>query len=118
MGTGGGGSMPGTSPQRNRLPRTCQQKRNEAQNPLLLGAFVPKCKSDGTYEEKQCHGSTGHCWCVDSSSGVEIKGTRKGPGKGRVTCGELLIRSFVPLRSQIQIIKSYWVAVSYLAGPY
>ena len=53
----------------------------------MPGAFVHKCKPDGSYEEKQCHGSTGHCWCVESASGVEIKGTRKGPGKGKVTCG-------------------------------
>ena len=53
----------------------------------LIGAFVPKCKPDGTYEEKQCHGSTGHCWCVNAKSGREIPNTRKGPGKGKVTCG-------------------------------
>jgi len=52
----------------------------------LLGAFVPKCKADGTFEVKQCDGSTGYCWCVEPTSGNEIKDTRKGPGKGDVTC--------------------------------
>ena len=52
----------------------------------LLGAFVPECKEDGSYKEKQCHGSTGHCWCVDQS-GKEIDGSKKGPGTGKVRCG-------------------------------
>ena len=53
----------------------------------IVGAFVPSCKKDGSYNEKQCHGSTGHCWCVDKLSGKEIKGTRKGLGTGMVECG-------------------------------
>ena len=53
----------------------------------VRGAFRPKCKADGSYEEKQCHGSTGQCWCVESIYGNEILNTRKGPGKGQVTCG-------------------------------
>ena len=56
----------------------------------LLGAFKPQCKADGSYEEKQCHGSTGYCWCVESKTGKEIPGTKKGPGRGPgrglVTC--------------------------------
>merc|ERR1719318_326193 len=64
----------------------CERARSNAGN--VLGAFVPNCNSDGLFEERQCHGSTGYCWCVDSNSGIEIKGSRKGPGQGKVTCGQ------------------------------
>ena len=46
------------------------------------------CKSDGSFEEKQCHGSTGYCWCVNSETGAEIQGTRKAPGQGEINCGK------------------------------
>ena len=52
----------------------------------MLGAFTPKCQSDGSFEQKQCHGSTGHCWCVNSQTGQELQGTRRGPGQGEVNC--------------------------------
>ena len=41
----------------------------------MIGAFVPKCKENGEFEEKQCWGSTGYCWCVDED-GNEIPGTK------------------------------------------
>ncbi|XP_067092581.1 nidogen-1 [Osmerus mordax] len=43
------------------------------------GQYVPTCGPQGAYEDTQCHGSTGHCWCVNRS-GQEIPGTRTGPG--------------------------------------
>ena len=54
-------------------------------SPGLLGAFVPQCTVDGFYETRQCHGSTGHCWCV-SKEGVELVGTRRGPMEEPVDC--------------------------------
>ena len=43
--------------------------------PLLPpGTFVPKCKDNGDFEETQCHGSTGYCWCVDND-GKKLPGT-------------------------------------------
>ena len=62
----------------------CAAKR--ANTKTMLGAFVPTCKDDGTYEEKQCHASTGHCWCVDDN-GKEVEGTKKAPGEGEPNCG-------------------------------
>jgi len=50
-----------------------------------MGAFIPKCNSDGTYAAKQCHGSTGYCWCVKPTTGKEISGTRR--RSSHVTCG-------------------------------
>merc|ERR1712168_1109663 len=52
-------------------------KQFKMENPRgLPGAFVPECSQDGSYKDKQCHGSTGHCWCVDEM-GKEISNTRK-----------------------------------------
>ena len=50
----------------------------------MLGGFMPSCHDDGTFHEKQCHGSTGHCWCVDPMTGAK-KGESVGPG-GELTC--------------------------------
>lgn len=40
----------------------CLQHR---QSRRKLGVYHPQCTIDGAYEAKQCHGSTGYCWCVD-----------------------------------------------------
>lgn len=40
----------------------------------LLGEFVPKCKSDGSFEPVQFH--EGYYWCVDAD-GKEVNGTRR-----------------------------------------
>merc|ERR1712168_323874 len=66
------------------------------------GSFVPQCKSDGTFKEKQCHSSSGYCWCVDTRSGKEIRGTKKGPGQGEVNCSDrisLLTQSYMASQS-------------------
>ncbi|KAM9344791.1 nidogen-1 [Symphorus nematophorus] len=44
-----------------------------------VGQYIPSCDDNGEYEPMQCHGSTGHCWCVDRN-GQEIPGSRSGPG--------------------------------------
>ena len=41
----------------------------------MLGVFVPKCESDGSYSQVQCLDSSQYCWCVDKT-GKEIHGTR------------------------------------------
>ncbi|XP_006895439.1 PREDICTED: nidogen-1 [Elephantulus edwardii] len=51
----------------------------DPQRPLPPGLFVPECDQHGHYVPTQCHGSTGHCWCVDGD-GREIEGTRTRPG--------------------------------------
>ncbi|CAI5766756.1 HLA class II histocompatibility antigen gamma chain [Podarcis lilfordi] len=61
-----------------------------------LGRFCAKCDENGDYLPKQCHGSTGFCWCV-YKNGTMVEGTTKvrGPldctGKGQlvnVTAGD------------------------------
>ena len=74
------------------LPGPCHLKL--AAHTGLLGADAPECNADGTYKEKQCHSSTGYCWCADAKTGQEIKGTKKGPSEGDVSCGELLLFLF------------------------
>uniref|UniRef100_A0A8C6SZ42 Thyroglobulin type-1 domain-containing protein n=1 Tax=Neogobius melanostomus TaxID=47308 RepID=A0A8C6SZ42_9GOBI len=51
----------------------------------LLGAYVPQCDANGAYLPQQCHGSNGHCWCVDST-GQERPGTRTDPGAPQHNC--------------------------------
>uniref|UniRef100_A0A3Q2XMY9 Thyroglobulin type-1 domain-containing protein n=1 Tax=Hippocampus comes TaxID=109280 RepID=A0A3Q2XMY9_HIPCM len=51
----------------------------------LAGAYVPQCDANGNYTPQQCHGSSGHCWCVDSQ-GQERSGTRTPPGATPFDC--------------------------------
>ncbi|XP_037617772.1 nidogen-2 isoform X9 [Sebastes umbrosus] len=70
----------------------CEQHRDSLQSGgeqggrPSIGAFVPQCNHDGRYRQLQCHGSTGHCWCVDDR-GQEIAGTRTPPGTVPRGCG-------------------------------
>ena len=36
--------------------------------------YVPQCKSDGAFNEVQCHNATGYCWCV-TTTGKPIPGS-------------------------------------------
>ncbi|KAK3737699.1 hypothetical protein QZH41_008038 [Actinostola sp. cb2023] len=53
----------------------CQIAYRQAVDDHVFGAHIPRCKSDGRYEEIQCEGRTGYCWCVDND-GRELPGTR------------------------------------------
>jgi hypothetical protein len=53
----------------------CQLELSQVSASTRMGQFRPSCEADGSYSSKQCHGSTGYCWCVDSE-GEEVKGTR------------------------------------------
>uniref|UniRef100_A0A3B1IWF4 Thyroglobulin type-1 domain-containing protein n=1 Tax=Astyanax mexicanus TaxID=7994 RepID=A0A3B1IWF4_ASTMX len=70
-------------------PKTqCEQHRDSLQRgdgSPPVGAHVPQCDDQGQYRPQQCHGSTGHCWCVDSR-GQERQGTRTPPGSPRFNC--------------------------------
>ena len=50
--------------------------------PPRPGMFVPRCDEEGYYQTRQCHASTGYCYCVDRL-GQEIEGTRS---RGQVVC--------------------------------
>lgn len=74
-------------------PSPCHFALEAASGTHLLGVHIPDCNEDGTFKEKQCHSSTGYCWCVDPKNGSEIKGSRKGPTDGQVNCGEDVVVS-------------------------
>lgn len=60
-----------------------RRKRLKKTNP---STFVPRCKINGKFKRVQCHNykSNKKCWCVDTTSGKEIPGTRV--RRGRPTC--------------------------------
>ena len=47
----------------------CSDVRDTLSRWNSIGSFIPQCKSGyvDQFESKQCHGSTGFCWCSDSS---------------------------------------------------
>ncbi|NXN80714.1 NID2 protein, partial [Bombycilla garrulus] len=65
----------------------CQHERMYPREvPPLGDGHVPQCDEQGRYRPLQCHGSSGHCWCVDAA-GQEIAGTRTAPGTTPPRCG-------------------------------
>ncbi|XP_072036377.1 equistatin-like [Amphiura filiformis] len=63
----------------------CQRQISEA-GPPIPGKYIPQCTNTGKFEQIQCHGSTGFCWCVNNINGEELVGTRRGPGEGKPLC--------------------------------
>lgn len=57
----------------------------ETSGGFLVGADEPECEDNGDYKLKQCHGSTGFCWCAETKTGEEIPGTKK---RGSADCSE------------------------------
>ncbi|XP_031647515.1 saxiphilin-like [Oncorhynchus kisutch] len=67
-------------------PKTpCEIARENALKKVRPGVDVPTCDNDGQYKPEQCSGSTGYCWCVNSS-GQKIPGTETPPGTARINC--------------------------------
>lgn len=63
----------------------CARARKQALGALTVasvGVYVPQCNPDGGFNQRQCHQSTGYCWCVDEA-GREMPRTRT---RGRPTC--------------------------------
>lgn len=38
----------------------------------FVGAYIPQCAVDGSFQPIQCHGSTGYCWCVHTQTGQPL----------------------------------------------
>ncbi|XP_031435765.1 nidogen-2 isoform X1 [Clupea harengus] len=82
------GTPPPNCDQPDRPKTQCEHHRDSAQDGFsLVGALIPECDEEGRYRPLQCHGSTGHCWCV-SDQGQERAGTRTPPGSPRPNCDE------------------------------
>ncbi|XP_069831749.1 saxiphilin-like [Dendropsophus ebraccatus] len=62
-----------------------QQKLLGEEKIPTVGRFVPQCDEKGHYSPQQCHGSTGHCWCVNVN-GEEMAGTKTPPGQPAQNC--------------------------------
>ncbi|XP_068710293.1 uncharacterized protein [Montipora foliosa] len=57
------------------ISSVCQSRRDECLKNTSPKHFIPLCKADGSFEERQCLHSTRQCWCVDKT-GNELPGTR------------------------------------------
>merc|ERR1719309_956507 len=81
-----------------------------------MGLFIPNCDEHCNYEAKQCHGSTGHCWCVDQQTGAELFGTRRGPTQGSrdLNCNESPPEE--PLKKEGEDCGSCYCPPTYTAG--
>uniref|UniRef100_A0A8D0AW46 Nidogen 2 n=1 Tax=Sander lucioperca TaxID=283035 RepID=A0A8D0AW46_SANLU len=99
-------------------PKThCEHHRDSVQTTSpggypIVGAHVPQCDANGQYTPLQCHGSTGHCWCVDGN-GQERAGTRTPPGTTPTDCdkpGEkhAFFSVHPKIFSEFVICKSIW----------
>uniref|UniRef100_A0A8C7G0R5 Thyroglobulin type-1 domain-containing protein n=1 Tax=Oncorhynchus kisutch TaxID=8019 RepID=A0A8C7G0R5_ONCKI len=60
-------------------PKTPCEDARDAVTHGPIGAYTPTCDAAGRYTPEQCSGSTGYCWCVNSS-GQKIPGTETPPG--------------------------------------
>ena len=73
-----------------------------------MGRFVPQCAADGSYEEVQCYGSTGYCWCADVG-GNPVLGTIT---RGMPHCNKTALGGENILGYQAFIISSFVTKVS------
>jgi len=53
---------------------TCIKEHATALQSNRIGKYVPQCDEQvpEKYKPLQCHGSIGHCWCVDTETGGKI----------------------------------------------
>ncbi|KAI1284860.1 U24-ctenitoxin-Pn1a [Halotydeus destructor] len=69
-----------TSPSQRTTSCDCHLARHAVTNPpggrRLVGSMAPSCNRDGTYASRQCHGSTGLCWCADANGNQVGNSTR------------------------------------------
>jgi hypothetical protein len=75
----------------------CTEERQHLGKPIP-GKFLPACTDSGYYQPKQCHGSTGYCWCVNPETGKEIQGTQVPPGNGEPQCPTCFVQRAQALR--------------------
>ncbi|KAG9465873.1 hypothetical protein GDO78_017613 [Eleutherodactylus coqui] len=56
-----------------------------------MGAYVPECDEKGNYVPSQCHGTKGHCWCVNPHGEI-LEETRTAPFKVPTKCEEYIAK--------------------------
>jgi len=67
--------------------------------------FKPQCDAKGQFMNRQCDRSIRQCWCVNTQTGSEIKGTRT---NGLVECGCTVDGSYHVPRSQVYQQCNRW----------
>lgn len=86
-----------------RLETFCEQEQKRAveaeANLQMVGVFMPVCDLDtGLFTAKQCHASTGYCWCVSSAeTGTRVEQTITAEMRGEKfewDCEEILENGF------------------------
>ncbi|CAL1540354.1 unnamed protein product [Lymnaea stagnalis] len=64
----------------------CMSERREAAEAFKRNqhseVMIPECRDDGSYNQIQCHKSSGYCWCV-THDGRHISGTSTNKGQPR-----------------------------------
>ena len=73
------------------LETECERQVREAEAAGLVEGPTPTCDENGNFTIEQCHDSSGHCWCVDTETGLELLGTRRGPYEERVDCEGMIL---------------------------
>ncbi|XP_041834654.1 equistatin-like [Melanotaenia boesemani] len=74
--------------------RLCQRHRDRQKGiDASVGVFVPECDENGEYQPKQCHASTGECWCVDKR-GIQISETKIPAGSPPPDCSKAVERHY------------------------
>ncbi|GFX18778.1 u24-ctenitoxin-Pn1a [Trichonephila clavipes] len=63
---------PATQPSGKIKSCQCLLQKHEADKKGLLGAYKPQCEEDGKFKKRQCHGSTGSCWCTHPETGEKL----------------------------------------------
>ena len=53
----------------------------------VVGAYIPQCALDGSFQPIQCHGSIGYCWCVHTQTGQPLSPFTR---RSSTQCGESL----------------------------
>ncbi|XP_038045827.1 uncharacterized protein LOC119720270 [Patiria miniata] len=76
-------SSPTTTSEDHMLREAAQQTKlvsclHQAKSATKLGLPILDCAQDGSFTPIQCHGED--CWCVDQTSGHELKGSRVSDG--------------------------------------
>ncbi|XP_062512712.1 uncharacterized protein LOC134188563 [Corticium candelabrum] len=59
-------------------PCTIQRRSEMAKCGDFVGCFVTLCEDDGSFMARQCHPSTGYCWCLNEM-GEKVEGTDTAP---------------------------------------
>eukprot|EP01064_Diplonema_japonicum_P001426 TRINITY_DN10911_c0_g2_i1.p1 TRINITY_DN10911_c0_g2~~TRINITY_DN10911_c0_g2_i1.p1 ORF type:complete len:383 (+),score=85.92 TRINITY_DN10911_c0_g2_i1:44-1150(+) len=74
--------------------QACAVKRDAAQKKGFLGSYIPQCEEDGTFKTKQCHGSTGKCWCAEKMTGEHLDVELSACEERTPACGEARVAAF------------------------